>query len=255
MVSRAASTCSNSTSPSRTSASAECSSCVLPRSARNCSRAPARSCRLGETLRAAAPASGRRRAPTRPGSWPRPLRPCARQQRAPQRRRRGACAAASIARSSISAGRDLDRNAGGLQHLAAHFALEASTSGRPESQSGMAHRSSRRLPAAFGQQPHHRRGGLLDRAARHVDRSASCAWRTAGARTRSPRPPPPVDVLVVVAMRVQAEQPVLRGSARCAPGWRKARPPAAASASRPPAAPARPAPAAHFAVFTPRLAR
>ena len=46
MVSRALSTQSNSTTPSRTSASAECSAWALPASARNCSRAAARSAGL-----------------------------------------------------------------------------------------------------------------------------------------------------------------------------------------------------------------
>ena len=43
MVSRATATCSYSTLPSRSTATAECSAWVLPRSALSCSRAPVRS--------------------------------------------------------------------------------------------------------------------------------------------------------------------------------------------------------------------
>ena len=52
MVNRATLTCSNNTVPSRTKAIAECSSCVLPRSARSCASAARTIGRFGKALAA-----------------------------------------------------------------------------------------------------------------------------------------------------------------------------------------------------------
>ena len=89
---------------------------------------------------------------------------------------------------------------------------------RGASQSGMSSRH--RLPAALGQQLHHRRGGFLDRAARHVDdRPVVLAAELARERDLLGHRLA-VDILVVVVLRAAGRAGGSAGSARSARGWR-----------------------------------
>ncbi len=136
MVSRAVSTHWNSTSPSRTSASAECSSCVRPRRARNCSAASARSFGLVKRWlpRArvwSAPSTGR------PGMVADTASALARASSRAAATASAGLAAASTARSSICAGRISKRSPAAARILPRISLFDASTSGCAASQSGM----------------------------------------------------------------------------------------------------------------------
>ena len=168
-----------------------------PNAAHGSCRASAASCvarrvavgRLGEPLARRAPASDRRRAPAGPASCAATaLRLLARQQRRDRRRDRAAARSLRSPRSSISAG----TISTGMPAASSSARRDVALGGKHQRLSAQPerHASRHRLPAALGQQLEHRRRGLLDRAAGHVDRAASCAWRRACARTRSPRPPP-----------------------------------------------------------------
>ena len=84
---------------------------------------------------------------------------------------------------------------------------EASTSGSAASHNGIAH--DRHVPAPLAEQRKHRRRGLLDRAPGHVDQRPIVlgAEPARGGDLLGHRLP--VDILVIVAMRLEAEQPVL----------------------------------------------
>ena len=138
MVSRALSTQSNSTSPSRTSASAECSSCVRPRKLRNCSAASARSAGLLKRVAAARQRLvGAQHQPS--GQRAPPLRSAL--ARASKRRRGGGIGGAGFGfdRAFVDLRRpDLEAQAGRRQHLAAHVAFRCEHQRlRAASQSGM----------------------------------------------------------------------------------------------------------------------
>ena len=163
---------------------------------------------------------------------------------------------ASIARSSISAGCDLDRNAGGLAAARAALALfDASTSGcvgEPERHALYATGCRRRSASSAHAPP--RRFPRSSGASRRC--SASCAWRRACARTRPPRPPPCgryIDRRRDAAL--QPEQPVLADlhdplRAGVEPDHQRLRQRFDAAA-----APATPGTSGTLPVFTPRLAR
>ena len=251
MVSRAVSTISNSTSPSRTKASAECSACVLPRSARNCSDRLGAVGRLAEALRA------QRQGLVAAQHQMTRLRRChrvgfgARQQAPAAAAASRTPAFASIARSSICAGRIPKRRPAAARILPRMSLFEASTSGCGAIQSGMnilqLHEYlTRDWPAStFAQQFHHRGGGLFDRAPRHVDDRPVVLGAQVAANKRLPPPPRPCRYIDRHRDAHSIRADGFRGSARCARDWRKVRPPEAWLAFRLRALTVHPAPAAH----------
>ena len=118
-------------SPSRTSASAECSSWVLPRKACKLLARGGAVGRLGKPPRRRAPASGRRRAPGGRACFAATALAFARASSARPRRRLGAPLRASIgALVDLRRARSRSGMPGGRQHLAPRTSLfEASTSG------------------------------------------------------------------------------------------------------------------------------
>ena len=183
---------------------------------------------------------------TRRGPFRAPATPRPRRDRRGRRR-------ASMPRSSISAGLDLDRHARGFQHRAPHRAFGGEHQrcvGEPQR-----HLRPPTLPAALGQQRHHRRGGFLDRAAGHVDdRPVVPAAQLARERDLR-RHRLAVDVLVGVVLGPQPEQPVLADLHDALRACGQARPPAAALSVSRFGGTGTPGTSGTFAVLTPRLAR
>src|ERR1700690_3279156 len=217
MVSRALSTQSNSTTPSCTSASAECSSCVRPRKARNCSAAAAR---LAGLLKRLAPRVSVWSAPStsRPGTAPATALALARASKRAVAAASMVPALASTARSSICAGLISKRRPTAASILPRTSLFDASTSGCGLSQSAMTTSlslplrggiSGYRLTTAFAQQLHNRGGGFLDRTARHVDDGPAVFGAEPARKRHLLGHRGLVDIAIVVAMRFQAQQPVL----------------------------------------------
>ena len=245
MVSRAVSTHSNSTSPSRTSASAECSSCVLPRKRAQLLGAP--SARLAGLLKRSLPS--------------------ARVWSAPSTSRPGIVAATA---SRLGA-RQQARHRGGIGTTGSRFHRALVDLRRPDLEAQArrrrefcrAHRFSTRAPAAGGRAKAASCFTLTGWRRRSLNsRITAAAVSSIERRVTSMRRPVVlgaeparkrhflghrrlVDILIVVAMRLQTEQPVLADlhdalGAGIEPDHQRP-----GQHSRPPAQPARPAPAAH----------
>ena len=191
-----------------------------------------------------APGSGRRRAPAGRDALPPPPSP-SRAPAAPRPSPASCEPGARFDRALVDiGGLDLDRNAGRLQQRAPRRALRSQHQRVARRATAALRSLARRLPAALGQQRHHRGGGFLDRAPRHVDdRPVVLAAELARGR-RSPSATACRSIYWSASCSALAARAAgSGGSARSAPGSRSARPPAAASALRASAAPACPAPA------------
>ena len=206
-------------------------------------RAPRRGRPAWKNAGRPAPGSGRRRAPGGPASAPRPHLAFSRASRAATVAG-ASCAGARFDRALVDiGGHDLDRDAGRLPATrgAPCFSTRAPAAGSEPQR----HRSRHRLPAAVGQQRHHRGRGFLDRAASHVDDRPVVPGAELARRTRSRRPPPRGRHMVVVVLRRSARAAGSGGSARCARGSRQPDHQRLRQASRASAAPACSAPAEH----------
>src|ERR1700716_1132154 len=205
MVSLALSTWLNTTRPSRATATAEWSSWVRPESACNCSRAVSRSNGL---VKRARPSARVWSAPTtkRPLMRAPPTRAFSRASMIAASLALCGPARASMARSSLS-GATISRGTPAASMMARRAALfDASTSGSAASHSDI---SIHRLAAPLGQERDHGGCGLFDRTARDVDDWPVMLAAEAAREGDFLRHRLAVDILVVVAMRLEAEQAVL----------------------------------------------
>ena len=172
MVSRAISRCSNTTAPSRTSATAGMQLMGLPAQRLELLARGRAIGRLGEPplaqrqgLVGAEHQRGRADAPQPPAPSRARAAPRPRRHRGPPRAARSRARRYRPARSRPECRRR-------AAWRAATALFEASTSGCRRARAASI--SASRLAAALGQQAQHRRGGLLDRAARHVDLGQLC---------------------------------------------------------------------------------
>ena len=176
-----------------------------PRSARSCARAAAGP-PAWTKARGRAPGSGRRRARAGPAVRARPRAPWRARAAPPPRlrSRAGVRFDRTLVDRRPAAPRPECRRRPGSRWRTALF--DASTSGAAGKPQG--HHATG-LPAALGQQRHHRGRGLLDRAAGDVDQRPIVA-RAQPARERDFLGHRlTVDVLIVIAVDLEAEQPVL----------------------------------------------
>ncbi len=239
MVSRAVSTHSNNTLPSRTSASAECS-CMRLAAKTFAIAPPPRRGRLGLLNRShSAPASGRRPAPGGRDGRTATASALARASNCAAATASVTPAFASIARSSICAGLMPKRSPAAARYLAADVALR----GKHQRLGRNPERHELRFlypsPAGGRHFTPPARGGVRRKASsprRRFLRSnagsrrsaANCACRKAGANKRFPRPRRSCRYIDHRRDAHSIRASGFRGSARCVPDWHKSRPPAAA---------------------------